>query len=89
MSYTLTRYHDHNERRKWPQLIETLEAGDDVAVCNLEQQRRFFRTHIQTWVEQLCDTVLANPQAQVWRALAGFTQQFVRVETQGFDMLEA
>ena len=71
------------------EVMRYLIAGDDVAVCNLEQQRRFFRTHIQTWVEQLCDTVLANPQAKVWRALAGFTQQFVRVETQGFDMLEA
>ena len=71
------------------EVMRYLIAGDDVAVCNLEQQRRFFRTHIQTWVEQLCDTVIANPQAQVWRALAVFTQQFVRVETQGFDMLEA
>jgi hypothetical protein len=66
-----------------------LQINDDVAVCNLEQQRRFFRAHIQTWVEQLCDTVVAHPRAQVWRALAVFTQQFVRVETQGFDMLEA
>ena len=71
------------------EVMRYLIAGDDVAVCNLEQQRRFFRTHIQTWIEQLCDTVVANPRAQVWRALAVFTQQFVRVETQGFDMLEA
>ena len=28
----LTSYHDHNERQKWPALIEALEAGDDVAV---------------------------------------------------------
>ena len=70
------------------EVMRYLIAGDDVAVCNLEQQRRFFRSHIQTWVEQLCDAVLASPRAQVWRALAVFTQQFVRVETQGFDLLE-
>ena len=71
------------------EVMRYLIAGDDMAVCNLEQQRRFFRAHIQTWVEQLCDNVISNPRAQVWRALAVFTQQFVRVETQGFDMLEA
>lgn len=70
------------------EVMRYLIAGDDVAVCNLEQQRRFFRSHIQTWVEQLCDAVLASPRALVWRALAVFTQQFVRVETQGFDLLE-
>ena len=70
------------------EVMRYLIAGDDVAVCNLEQQRRFFRSHIQTWVEQLCDAVLASPRAQVWRALGVFTQQFVRVETQGFDLLE-
>ncbi len=70
------------------EVMRYLIAGDDVAVCNLEQQRRFFRNHIQNWVEQLCDAVLASPRAQVWRALAVFTQQFVRVETQGFDLLE-
>ena len=30
----MVSYHDHNERRKWPQLIETLEAGEDVAVVS-------------------------------------------------------
>lgn len=65
-----------------------LIAGDDVAVCNLEQQRRFFRSHVQTWVAQLCDTVQAQPRADVWRAVAEMTRQFVAVETQGFDLLE-
>jgi hypothetical protein len=40
-------------------------------------------------VEQLCDAVNASPRAVVWAALADFTREFVRVETQGFDMLEA
>lgn len=73
-------------------LLETMRyliAGDDVAVCNLERQRRFFRAHLQPWVESLCDAVQAQPRAQVWRALAAFTREFIRVETQGFDLLEA
>ena len=70
------------------EVMRYLIAGDDIAVCNLERQRRFFRAHVQTWVERLCDAVAAHPRAQVWRAIAGFTREFVAVETQGFDLLE-
>jgi TorA maturation chaperone TorD len=72
-------------------LFETMRyliAGDDVAVCNLEQQRLFFRTHLQPWVAQLCDAVDAQPAATLWRAVAALTRAFMQVETQGFDLLE-
>ena len=71
------------------EVMRYLIAGDDVAVCNLEQQRRFFRAHVQSWVEAMCDAVAAHPRAEVWRAVAEFTRAFVQVETQGFDLLEA
>jgi TorA maturation chaperone TorD len=71
------------------EVMRYLIAGDDAGVCNLEQQRRFFRAHVQSWVERLCDAVEAQPRAQVWRAVAAFTRAFVQVEAQGFDMLEA
>ena len=70
------------------EVMRYLIAGDDVAVCNLEQQRRYFRTHLQPWVERLCDTVAAHPRALVWRALADFTRVYMQIETQGFDLLE-
>ena len=70
------------------EVMRYLIAGDDVAVCNLEQQRRFFRAHVQPWVEDLCRAVVAHPRAQTWRAIAAFTSGFVQVETQAFDMLE-
>ncbi len=70
------------------EVMRFLIAGDDAAVCNLEQQRRFYRVHVQPWVEKLCDAVEAQPRAQVYRALAGLTRAFVQVETQGFDLLE-
>ncbi len=70
------------------EVMRYLIAGDDLAVCNLEQQRRFYRTHLQTWVEQLCAAVIAHPRAQTWRAVAEFTREFMRVEAQAFDMLE-
>ena len=71
------------------EVMRYLIAGEDASVCNLEQQRRFFRTHVQTWVEALCDAVEAHPRAHTWRAVAAMTRAFVQVETQAFDMLEA
>ena len=71
------------------EVMRWLIAGDDVLVCNLERQRTFFRAHLQTWVERLCDAVQSHPRASLWREVAAFTRVFVEVETQGFDMLEA
>ena len=70
------------------EVMRYLIAGDDMAACNLEQQRRFYRAHLQPWVDRLCDAVAAQPRAAVWRALADFTRAYMQVETQGFDMLE-
>ena len=70
------------------EVMRFLIAGDDAAVCNLEQQRRFFRIHVQSWVEKMCAAVAAHPRAVLWRAVAGFTAAFMQVETQAFDMLE-
>jgi TorA maturation chaperone TorD len=70
------------------EVMRWLIAGDDVVVCNLNQQRRFFRNHVQTWVGSLCEATIAHPRAVVWRAVAAFTQAFVEVEAQGFDFIE-
>jgi TorA maturation chaperone TorD len=71
------------------EVMRWLIAGDDVAVCNLEQQRRFFRAHVQTWVgSSLCEAVEQHPRAQLYAALARLTRLFVEVETQGFDLIE-
>jgi TorA maturation chaperone TorD len=70
------------------EVMRYLIAGEDLAIANLEQQRRFFRAHLQPWAERLCDAVEAQPSADLWRAVAGFTRAFVQVETQGFDLLE-
>ena len=70
------------------EVMRYLIAGDDVAACNLEQQRRFFRTHLQPWLDALCDAVDAQPRAALWRAIATLTRAFAQVETQGFDLLE-
>ena len=69
------------------EVMRYLIAGDDAAMCNLESQRKFFRAHLQPWVEKLCDALDAQPRGEVYRALAAFTRAFMQVEVQGFDLL--
>jgi TorA maturation chaperone TorD len=70
------------------EVMRYLIAGDDVAVANLTRQREFFATHLQPWVPTLCDTIARHPKARFYATLAGFTQAFIGVEIQGFDMLD-
>lgn len=69
------------------EVMRYLIAGDDVAVANLTRQREFFTRHVQTWMPQMCEALAAHPKARFYRALADFTQAFVSVEVQSFDML--
>jgi len=65
-----------------------LIAGDDVAVCNLGTQQRFFDEHLRGWTERLCEQIAAHPAADFYRTLALFAREFFAVEGQGFDMLD-
>ena len=69
------------------EVMRYLIASDDVAVANLTRQREFFATHIQPWVNTLCDTLEGHPRARFYAALGGLTRAFMAVEAQGFDML--
>ena len=51
--------------------------------------RGWARTVVQSWLERLCAATEAHPRAQLWVAVARFTQAYIEVETQGFDLLEA
>jgi TorA maturation chaperone TorD len=69
------------------EVMRYLIAGDDVAVANLTRQREFFALHLQPWASDLCDAVGRHSKADFYRSLSGFTQAFISVEAQGFDML--
>jgi TorA maturation chaperone TorD len=69
------------------EVMRYLIAGDDVSVSNLTHQREFFARHVQPWLADMCQAIMAHPRARFYKALAGFTQTFVSVESQGFDML--
>jgi TorA maturation chaperone TorD len=69
------------------EVMRYLIAGDDVAVANLTRQREFFARHLQPWLPRMCEAIAQHPKARFYAALAGFTQVFISVEAQGFDML--
>ncbi len=69
------------------EVMRYLIASDDVEVANLTQQRQFFSSHLQPWVNAMCDALSQHPQARFYAQLAEFTRAFFSVETQGFDML--
>ena len=69
------------------EVMRYLIAGDDVEVANLTSQREFFTRHLQTWLPTMCEVLMQHPKAGFYRALAVFTQAFINIEAQGFDML--
>ena len=70
------------------EVMRYLIAGDDVEVANLTRQRDFFARHVQPWVPAMCQAITGQPKARFYRSLADFTQAFVSIESQGFDMLD-
>ena len=70
------------------EVMRYLIAGDDVEVANLTRQREFFTRHVQPWFPRMCEAVAQHPKARLYRTLATFTQAFISIESQGFDMLD-
>ncbi|MEJ8856178.1 molecular chaperone TorD family protein [Variovorax robiniae] len=70
------------------EVMRYLIAGDDAAIANLKEQQDFFARHLQPWAATMCDAVVQQPQARLYASLARFTQAFIEVEAQGFDMMD-
>ncbi|HEX6362122.1 MAG TPA: molecular chaperone TorD family protein [Albitalea sp.] len=70
------------------EVMRFLIAGDDVAVCNLGTQQRFFDEHLRGWTDRLFEQLAAHPGADFYRAVAQFAREFFAVEAQAFDMLD-
>lgn len=70
------------------EVMRYLIAGDDVAVANLTHQQAFFTTHLHPWVNDLCAALINHPKARFYGTLAAFTEAFIGVEAQAFDMLK-
>lgn len=68
------------------EVMRYLIASDDVTHANIGMQKQFFADHMQAWVLQMCDTVIAHPQARFYVPVAHLAKSFFEVEMQAFDM---
>lgn len=68
------------------EVMRYLIASDDALHANLATQKQFFADHLQPWVIQMCDAILAHPQAGFYAAVAQLAKSFFEVEMQAFDM---
>ena len=69
------------------EVMRFLIAGDDVAVSNLTRQQAFFTQHVQSWLPALCQALQTQPRAVFYARVAAFTEAFISVESQGFDLV--
>ncbi|AZP13078.1 TorD/DmsD family molecular chaperone [Undibacterium parvum] len=68
------------------EVMRYLIASDDVLQANVLNQKKFFGTHMQAWILNLCDAISGHPNAKFYAALAGLSKVFFEVEMQAFDM---
>ena len=69
-------------------VMRHLIVDGERAAGGLAAQQRFFRDHVHPWIEALCDELTRHPEARFYAGVGELTRQFIRVEAQGFDMLE-
>lgn len=68
------------------EVMRYLITSDDVIHASLATQKRFFATHVQPWVSDMCDAIERHPQAGFYASVARLTRRFFEVEIQAFDM---
>lgn len=68
------------------EVMRYLIASDDILQANVAMQKKFFATHLQTWVLTMCDAINAHPAARFYASVAALSRVFFEVEMQAFDM---
>lgn len=68
------------------EVMRYLIASDDVTQANIGTQKQFFAEHMQPWVLQMCDAIVAHPRAHFYAPVARLAKSFFEVEMQAFDM---
>ena len=68
------------------EVMRYLIASDEIAPAGIAEQKRFFATHMQPWVVQMCEATAAHPESRFYRVVTGLARTFFEVEMQAFDM---
>ena len=67
--------------------MRAMIAGDVAnAPATIDEQRRFFTKHLQSWVLQCCDATINNENSNYYRRVAAFAKVFFQIEIQAFEM---
>lgn len=70
------------------EVMRYLIAGDDLAIANLTQQKKFFDEHMRPWVQDLCSAIDSHPNINHYRSVALLAKAFFEVEAYAMDMVE-
>lgn len=68
------------------EVMRCLIESDDSLHNVIAVQKKFFATHMQPWVLQMCDAVMNHPGANFYAPVARLAKRFFEVEMQAFDM---
>ena len=68
------------------EVMRYLIASDEIAPAGIAEQKRFFATHMQPWVVQMCEATAAHPESRFYRVVTRLARTFFEVEMQAFDM---
>ena len=68
------------------EVMRYLIESEDRSQNSLATQKQFFRTHLQPWAGEMCDTIMRHPQATFYSEVARVAKHFFEVEMQAFDM---
>ncbi len=71
-------------------VMRFLIVGDDQSPpASLAAQKRFFRRHLQPWCRKFAADMLNNNQANFYKIVAEFMQEFFVIEIEAFETFEA
>lgn len=69
------------------EVMRYLITSDNPEHASMARQKQFFATHMQPWINTMCDVIASHPEARLYTAVAHFGKSFFDVEMQAFDMI--
>jgi TorA maturation chaperone TorD len=69
------------------EVMRFLILGDlDTRPVPVEEQRVFFTTHMQPWVQKCCASIQGSDKANFYKRVAAFAHAFFTIEIEAFEM---
>lgn len=68
------------------EVMRYLITSDDADLAQVDTQKIFFDTHMQSWVGDMCAAVETHRHANLYRIVGRLAARFFEVEMQAFDM---